>query len=643
MKTDALRRAHVPPAAALAAAPPAHAALEAFFASLEEPVALLDRQGALLCANPALTRALAQGGHTLAQLAGALAERAPLSLEGYGEEWEAPLPGGRRLPLTLQPQGEFVVVRLAVTLASSVERALREQQRVESALLELGRKLAAAQGEEELVAAVARGVKALFPGRLFCLRILDAHSGALTSLYAEGRLRSEVQGPVVLKRSAVQRTQLALERLAPGAAQLVEADAELPLLFEGSVGSVSAPLVASGELFGAIQLEWPAPLLGEALGDERVLPQLANQVAVAVRNAKLIDELTFVRKYLEELLERANALIVVCNRERKIVVFNQALTKLTGFTKEEVLGQDLLSFVPEGERLRMGGVVNEAIRGRQVDGFETRIRTRAGEVRASFATSSVLNAQGEVEGVIAIGQDITAVRELERRIIQAEKLASLGQLAAGVVHEINNPMTAVSCYAEALLHGARARGPEAEAEREKLSRILENSQRVLRFTRDLVTYARPARDKPERVSLQAVLEQAAGFCEHVLTRARVQVLRDYRAQPTLRGVRGNLVQVFVNLLTNAAHAMSGGGSVTLSVSTEGSEAVVQVQDTGAGIAPEHLGHVFEPFFTTKPEGKGTGLGLSIVQGIVESHGGRIGVESPPGEGATFTVRLPLAD
>ncbi len=637
MKTDAsaLRR-RTPPSGAAAV----HGALQAFFASLEEPVALCDLAGALLCANPAFERALAEHGARVEQLAPQL-PGAPVPRSGRAEPWTVALAGGAELPLTVEHQGDVLVLRLTAALASSVERALREQQRVEGVLLELGRRLAVARGEEQLVAAVARGVKALFPGRSFCLRILDARTGALTSLYAEGRLKDDARGPVVLKRSAVQRTQLQLQRLAPGTAQLVEG--EVPLLFHGSVGGASAPLVASGELFGAIQLEWPAHLLDEALGDERVLPQLANQVAVAVRNAKLIDELTFVRKYLEELLERANALIVVCNRERKIVVFNQALTRLTGFTKEEVLGQDLLAFVPESERLRISGVVNEAIGGRRVDAFETRVRTRTGEVRASFATSSVLTAQGEVEGVIAIGQDLTVVRELEKRIIQAEKLASLGQLAAGVVHEINNPMTAVSCYAEALLHLARARGPEGEAEREKLSKILESSQRVLRFTHDLVTYARPARDKPERVPLQAVLEQAAGFCEHVLSKAQVRVLRDYAAQPVLRAVRGNLVQVFVNLLTNAAHATAPGGRVTLSLHTEGREAVVRVADTGAGIAPEHLAHVFEPFFTTKSEGQGTGLGLSIVQGIVENHGGRIGVASTPGEGATFTVRLPLSD
>jgi PAS domain S-box-containing protein len=375
-----------------------------------------------------------------------------------------------------------------------------------------------------------------------------------------------------------------------------------------------------------------------------VLLQLANQVAVAVRNAKLIDELTFVRKYLEELLEKANALILVANRDKQVVVFNQALTALTGFSKEEVLGRDVLSFIPEDEQLRLNSIITSAMRGESVNNFETRLRSRDGEVRVSFATSSVRTPQGEVEGVIVIGQNITVIKELEKRIIHAEKLASIGQLAASVVHEINNPMTAVSAYSEALLVKARSRPDTPPADVDKLKKILEASHRILRFTRDLVSYARPAKDKPERAQLNAILDQAVGFCEHVVNHAKVSVQREYATEPLpISAVRTNLVQVFVNLVTNACHAMSAGGKVTLVSRREGQDVVAQVRDTGTGIDPKHLGRIFDPFFTTKEEGKGTGLGLSIVQGIVESHGGRISVDSTLGQGTTFTVRLPLAE
>jgi two-component system, NtrC family, sensor kinase len=325
------------------------------------------------------------------------------------------------------------------------------------------------------------------------------------------------------------------------------------------------------------------------------------------------------------------------------VVFNQALSALTGLSKERVLGRDLFSLVPESEHLRLAPVLAAAMRGESVNGFETRLLTHDGnEVRVSFATSSMLTQPGEVEGVIAIGQDVTVVKELEKRIIHAEKLASIGQLAASVVHEINNPMTAVATYADALLQRSRLTPGANPADQEKLRKILESSHRILRFTRDLVSYARPAQDRPERVTVNAVVDMAVGFCEHVVSQARVTVHRAYAPDvPAVAAVRANLVQVFVNLITNACHAMPPGGEVHLTTVLEGTDAVVRVRDTGTGIEARHLTRIFEPFFTTKPEGKGTGLGLSICQGIVENHGGRLTVESTPGQGTTFTVRLPV--
>ncbi|HSP79096.1 MAG TPA: PAS domain S-box protein, partial [Myxococcaceae bacterium] len=445
---------------------PGPESFRAFFEALPRPAVLCDGGLRPRAINAAFRRFCLEQGATVEEVLGAL-EGAEVPEEGASGEVEVALPGGLAVVLELVRSGSTVSV--VARPGREPEPVPGEQERTEELLRALGRGVAEAAGEEELVATVARGVRAVFPGRFFCIRIIDARTGGLTSLYAEGRLKGSTPEPLVLKRSAVEKLQLASETLP---FERVAVAAQVPLLFEDSLSGVSAPLVANGQLYGSINLEYPASLSGvDVRQDDRVLAQLANQVAVAVKNAKLIDELTFVRRYLEELLEKANALILVVNRDKQIVVFNQALSKLTGFTKEEVLGRDARWVLPEEERLRLGPLMGNVMRGEALPLVEVRLRTRTGEAQASFATSTMLNAQGELEGIIAIGQDVTVVKELEQRVSQSEKLASLGQLAASVAHEINNPMTAVVSYADALLQDARLRGAEGAADAEKLRKI----------------------------------------------------------------------------------------------------------------------------------------------------------------------------
>jgi signal transduction histidine kinase len=253
----------------------------------------------------------------------------------------------------------------------------------------------------------------------------------------------------------------------------------------------------------------------------------------------------------------------------------------------------------------------------------------------------VVSQAGDIEGVIAIGQDLSRMRDLEKRVVQAEKLASLGQLAASVVHEINNPMTAVATYADALLSRASTSLTADPNDVTKYRKIVENTDRVLRFTRDLVSYARPAQDTPEEVDLNATVARAIGFCDHVLHKHGVTLETDLGEVPRFLAVRQNLVQVFINLITNACHATPVGGRILVRTRAADGHVQVDISDTGSGIPGEVKARIFEPFFTTKPDGKGTGLGLSIVQGIVENHGGRITVESEPGKGSMFHIVLPM--
>jgi len=343
-------------------------------------------------------------------------------------------------------------------------------------------------------------------------------------------------------------------------------------------------------------------------------------------------------KYLEELLEHANALIVATDRDGKVRVFSNLFLSLTGRKKEEVLGKDLLALIPEIERMRVAQVLSTALSGERGSNFETRIRVGEGrEAKVSLATSPVFGADGQVDGMLAIGQDLTTLQELEHRVIHAEKLASMGRFAACVAHEINNPLTAVVSYADALL--ARSISSDSP-DQEKLRKILDGCERILRFTRQLVSYARPSPDRLERVDVNDLLDTALSYCDHVLSHYGISVDKAYQKVAQVLAIRGNLAQVFVNLITNACQAMQPGGALCLSTRQEGQDVVIHVTDNGAGMDSYTLAKVFEPFFTTKPNGSGSGLGLSIAQNIVESHGGKIEVQSSVGLGTTFVIRLP---
>ncbi|MBK7583542.1 MAG: GHKL domain-containing protein [Myxococcales bacterium] len=238
----------------------------------------------------------------------------------------------------------------------------------------------------------------------------------------------------------------------------------------------------------------------------------------------------------------------------------------------------------------------------------------------------------------------SAIDKLQAQLIQNEKLASLGQIVAGVVHELNNPLTSIVAYADFLKRRLETRGETDDVERAQ--RIAEAAHRILRFSRDLVAYARPSGDTASAVLLPHVIDKALVFCEHELEKSGVRVERRWHVEgPLVMGISGQLTQIFVNLFTNAAHAMSDGGgtlTITTSVGLSADRVSITVDDDGAGIDPEHVDQVFEPFFTTKTEGRGTGLGLSIVRDIVNAHGGSVRVTSILGQGTAFLLELPAA-
>ena len=505
------------------------------------------------------------------------------------------------------------------------------------ALLALSRDLAEARTEERVTDALARALQALFPGRSFAVRLVDPKTLALRTFHARGRLRPGARGRLALRRSAVERTGIAGPLLEQAGVVVTEVDEPL---FEGCELATAVPLAVGGQLFGVVNLEYAAGRADERVRDAPLLFRVANHAALGVRNLRSIEELTYLKTYLENLIEHANAFVLVVDRSRELTVWNAALVRATGLEREATLGEDLLSLVRPEDRAALGKVLDRGFAGEAVAGFETRLlRATGGEARVAFNTAPVVGGSGEVDDVIAIGQDLTLIRSLQAAAEHAERLAGIGRLVAGVVHELNNPLTAVNMYSDVLVEKLTHAGHDP-ADVEKVKAIHEAGMRIQRLARDLVAYAKPSGARTEPVELEGVIEEAVRLAKPALKEHAAVVEKKLDAAPPVEGSRSSLVQVVVNLVRNAAQAISEGGHVSVSLAPEGASVKLTVADDGAGMEPEIAARAFEPFFTTKG-GQGIGLGLPIVQGIIERHGGSVALVTSPGKGTQVTVSLPV--
>ncbi len=516
---------------------------------------------------------------------------------------------------------------------------------VTTELLNLAAETNAEMSAAQLTTAYGDALARLFPGRRFCIQ-LAPRSGPSSDAPQPRKIelgrpyvQDEVCAPLSLSRGALERHHRVIEDLDLDGITLT--DEYVPRFSPGAVG-IDVPLFDRNRVAGVLAVEYPGEVSAVEADATIVIP-FALQLAGLLRSARLLAESTYYREYLEKLLEHANAPIIVIGRHRKVRGANRTFALLMGMSPEELEGRDIFDLVPHEERARLLPVLIDALRGEPTTDFELLVSPRSGApIKITINAASILTAGGEVEAVIAIGSDRTEVRELEEMVIQSEKMATLGELAASVVHELNNPLTSISVYGDYLLKLLRTSGADA-GDVEKARRIVDASDRILSFTRDLMNYARPADAEPASVPLRQVLDDSLVFCEHLFDKKGIVVERAYAdEQPRVFGVIGQLHQVFINLFTNAGQAIPQTGGlirVTTHLIADG-EVVIEVSDNGKGISAQRIDKVFDPFFTTKTIDAGTGLGLSVVRSIVDNHRGKIRVESKLGQGAVFILRFP---
>jgi PAS domain S-box-containing protein len=383
--------------------------------------------------------------------------------------------------------------------------------------------------------------------------------------------------------------------------------------------------------------------------DTDLLRALSGYVAVAIDNSLLYrsemekaEELIRLKEFSESIIESVNVGILAVDFEGRISTWNSALEEIFGITREravgnavsEVLDRDLIDTIQN-----VTGEEGWALRDtRHI--YKYNASTEDGRpLTINMSLAPFEAARGVVTGTLVVIENVTERAQLEEQLLQREKLSSIGLLAAGVAHEVNTPLAGISSYAQMLLQQIDGDDPK----RRLLEKIHTQTVRASGIVNNLLNFSRTGDTQFREIELNAVLDDTLQLLEPQLRNARLEVVRNYgRDLPAAYGNASKLQQVFMNLILNARDAMPNGGRLSIHTRAVETSLVVDFRDTGIGMAPETIARIYDPFFTTKEVGQGTGLGLALSYGIVQEHGGRIFVESRPGEGAHFTIKLPTA-
>jgi two-component system NtrC family sensor kinase len=381
--------------------------------------------------------------------------------------------------------------------------------------------------------------------------------------------------------------------------------------------------------------------------DVELLESLASYIGIALQNASLyaqlkekIGEFERLKEFNENIVESINVGILAIDLDDRIESWNAQMEAMYALSRAEALGRRLQEVFPSEFIEALDGFRNEAGVHHL---YKFRLTTRAGEQRAAnIAVAPLLSRDFVSVGRIILVDDITERISLETQLAQADKLSSIGLLAAGVAHEINTPLAVISSYSQMLskqLRGDARLGP-------LLDKITQQSFRAAEIANGLLNFSRTSTTEFRDTNLNQVIRDTLSLLDHQFKTAQIAVDLDLAEElPAINGNPGKLQQVFLNLLLNAKEAMPGGGRLRVATLVNGHVEAV-VSDSGQGIAPEHLKRIYDPFFTTKTmpkpgDRRGTGLGLSVSYGIIQEHAGKIHVESAVGAGTTFHLEFPL--
>ncbi|MBF0224270.1 MAG: PAS domain S-box protein [Desulfobacterales bacterium] len=399
---------------------------------------------------------------------------------------------------------------------------------------------------------------------------------------------------------------------------------------------------------------------GEDRWEDRVFAPIIDDngeityIMESVRNITLFKclekELKGTKDFLEKVIQSSASGIIAADLKGNILLLNKAAEDLFGYSAKEARNKiNIANFYPPGkakEIMRKLRTEKQGGKGRLLSATIDIINSKGEKIPVEIAGSIIYEGDKEVASM-GIYTDLREkisiekkLKEAQVQITQSEKLASLGQLAAGVAHEINNPLTGIMIYASMVIE----RLDENDPNKEDLKCVLEDAERCKEIVKNLLAYSRQANPSMEIIHINSLVEQSLTLIRDQELLMNIHVIKEMSDEMMLIHVdRNQFHQVLINLIINAVDAMNKKGTLTFKTYRNRieKEVYLEVGDTGCGIPEEHINKIFDPFFTTKEPGKGTGLGLSTVYGIVQENGGNIRIKTSTSKGTTFLIELPL--
>ena len=356
---------------------------------------------------------------------------------------------------------------------------------------------------------------------------------------------------------------------------------------------------------------------------------------------RLSQEVQRVERHLASIVESASDLILSMDRKGKILTWNSAAERLSGFSATEVREHFFTDFCIDDDRLDIQDILYRIDTSKYAQMKECPLLTSKGtSLPVSWAFSPMKDSNNQTVGVVAVGRDLTEKRKFETELHQSQKFAALGVMAGGIAHEIRNPLAICSSSAQFLLE----EGCAPEFSRECADKIHKGIQRASLIIENLLKYSHPSTTtRKTLVNLVTLVSETQTLVTYHANILKIEINASFPQEPVMvSGVATLLQQVFMNLFLNAINSMPSGGYLGINLDRIDSQVRLQVTDSGCGISQREIGKIFDPFYTTSSVGQGTGLGLSLCYSIVKDHQGSIVVESKEGLGSIFTVLLPAS-